>query len=154
MSGSSLAFPLATWFGGPITQQGTKASALGVDVYFGEPGMVVSAIGDWSKVAGELNVKLYAYRRLITSPGDIKARPNWGCGFLRALKKPFTESLRRELVARGTAQLPDDPRVRKLAAFDVQRDTYNTIPIFRVPFVLQTIGDEVAGTAVIAAQRV
>jgi phage baseplate assembly protein W len=154
VSGSSLAFPLATWFGGPITQQGPKASALGVDIYFGEPGMIVSAIGDWAKVSGEANVRAYILRRLITNPGDIKARPNWGCGLARALYKPFTDSLRRELVARITAQIPDDPRVRKLGAVDILRDTINTVPVFRVPIVVQTVGDEVGGTALISERRI
>lgn len=154
MSGSSFAFGFSTWFGGPVEANGQVASALGVDIYFGELGMVVSAIDDWAVVAGVANFQLYTYRRLITNPGDIKARPNWGCGLGRALRKPFTQSLRDELKARITAQIPDDPRVRALREVDVLRDTIDTIPVFRVPLVVETIGDTVSFEPRIAERKV
>lgn len=154
MSGSAFAFGLSTWFGGPAEANAQLVSALGVDIYFGEAGMVPSAIGDWSLVAGEANLKLYLYRRLITNPGDIKARPTWGCGLGRALKKPFNQTLRAELRARITQQIPDDRRVRALREVDIIRDTIEGVTVFRVPLIVETIGNVVACEPRIAERKV
>jgi phage baseplate assembly protein W len=152
--GSSFGFGLATWLGGPAEQAGPQVSALGVDLYFGELGMSVSAIGDWAVVAGQLNFKLYTYRRLITNPGAIKARPNWGCGLGGALKKPFTNSLRAELKARITQQIPDDQRVRALREVDIVRDTVGGVVVFRVPIVIETIADVVTFEPLVSERNV
>lgn len=154
MGGSSIGFPLATSFGGQVTQLGPQESALGVDIYFGEQGMLVSSTQDWSRVSGATSLRLYLYRRLITSPGDIKARPRWGCGLRRALRKPFTSALRAELIARMTEQLPDDPRVRRLLEAGLERDTYQGVPIFRAPVIVESIGDTVAYEPLISDRKV
>lgn len=86
---------------------------------------VLTASGDLDTIEGLENVKEALMRRLITSPGTVVHRPEYGVGI-----KDFQNSLnslekRRRLAARIAEQFVLDERVESVTGVSVNSDDNN-----------------------------
>ena len=83
---------------------------------------LVSSTGDTQTISGVANLKEALFRRLITSPGTLMHRPDYGIGI-----EDFQNSLsdidnRRALALRIQEQFALDPRVESVEAIDITAD--------------------------------
>lgn len=89
---------------------------MGRDIAFKGGGMSVTPTGDVALVEGLENLKQALFNRMITVPGALKHRPNYGVGvplYLNALSSLFKQ---QELAGRIKEQCEQDPRVEEITA--------------------------------------
>lgn len=91
-----------------------RARQLSKDIAFVRGDYVANASHDWSTVQGLDALRQAVMNRLITSPGEYAARPDYGVGILDFLKEELTESRMAELVTRIRTQLLQDRRITKV----------------------------------------
>lgn len=70
--------------------------SIGIDIYLIRD-YNPSARGDLTPISGIDNLRESIYRRLVTSPGELIHRPNYGVGIRKFLNRPANESNKREL---------------------------------------------------------
>jgi len=75
---------------------------------------VRTTTGDRALVSGLENYKDALFRRLITSPGSIVHRPDYGVGIKNYQGAPLSLEKQRELVVRIEEQFLRDPRTEKV----------------------------------------
>lgn len=92
---------------------------LGKDIYF-DGDYAVTAAGDYATVEGVAALRASIYRRLITRPGEFRARPNYGVGITDFVKKRNTTATLDELRQRVMDQLSLDPRVAEVGEVVVE----------------------------------
>lgn len=80
---------------------------------------VVTASGDLDTVTGLENLKDALYRRLITHPGSLVHRPNYGVGIKDYQNAPGSLAVQRRLALRIQEQFERDPRVEKVTGVSV-----------------------------------
>jgi len=86
---------------------------LGKDILF-DGDYHVSSAGDYVLLEGLEALRAAIYRRLITRPGEYRARPEYGVGLLSFVKKRRTLSSLDELRQRVIDQLSLDPRINEV----------------------------------------
>lgn len=84
--------------------------------------LVLTATGDLSTLSGLDNVKAAILRRIITTPGEIVHRPNYGVGIEDFQNAPSTRATHRQLALRIEEQLKEDPRVEAVEEVAVQEE--------------------------------
>lgn len=98
-------------------------STLGRDVYQ-ENDMKVNPRGDLSTVAGVDSLLLKIDRMLVTNPGEVFHRPDFGIGIIRFQNQPNTADnavkLRNEIVR----NLAKDPDIERVLEVKVQRQEH------------------------------
>ena len=87
-----------------------RARQLGKDVVF-DGDFHVFPDGDWTLVTGLEAVRQAIYHRLITRPGEYKARPEYGVGVQDFVKEEKTSAKVEELKTRIRTQLLQDRRI-------------------------------------------
>lgn len=75
--------------------------------------------GDFDVLSGTANLKAAILRRILTVPGSLAHRPDYGCGLLSFVNAPLTIAVRRQLVSRIAEQLPRDARVKKVTSVSI-----------------------------------
>jgi phage baseplate assembly protein W len=106
----------ADYFGGDLFEDATSAGdeqqarLLGSDIYF-RGDYRVTPDGDWKTVRGLAALRQAVYHRLITRPGEYRARPDYGCGVLDWVKQPKTPANLASLATRIRTQLLRDSRI-------------------------------------------
>lgn len=75
---------------------------------------VLSATGDLDTISGLENVKNALFHRLITSPGSLVHRPDYGVGIKDFQNSPNSIDTQRQLANRIQEQFEQDPRVQKV----------------------------------------
>lgn len=94
--------------------------------------------GDLATIAGLANLKNALLRRLVTEPGSLVHRPEYGVGIKRYQNAPATLSNKRELALRISDQFRRDSRVEDVLGVQILIDdakpSYSTI-IVRVKIV-------------------
>lgn len=87
---------------------------MGRDIAFKGGGMSVSPTGDIALVEGLENLKQAIFNRMITVPGALKHRPDYGVGVPLYLGAISSLSKQQELAARIKEQCELDPRVDEI----------------------------------------
>lgn len=85
--------------------------------------IVVSPTGDYDTISGKENVRKRLLRRLITKPGTIIHRPNYGVGIKDYQNAPMTINKKREIATRIQNQFVQDPAVEKVSAVSITEDS-------------------------------
>lgn len=106
---------LAAGASGALEQSGVL---LGKDLWWSD-GLVVTAGGDYQTVEGLEALRQSIYRRLLTRPGDYRARPDYGVGALSFVKRRRRASELDQLKVKIVDQLSLDPRISEVAAVDI-----------------------------------
>ena len=75
---------------------------------------ILTATGDLDTLSGLENIKNALFHRLITSPGSLIHRPNYGVGIKDFQGAPNSIELQRQLALRIQEQFEQDPRVVKV----------------------------------------
>lgn len=94
-------------------QQDQQAILLGKDVLFNGD-YAVTAAGDYVLVEGLAALRAAVYRRLLTRPGEFKARPEYGVGIMDFVKRKNVPGTIAELRQKVTDQLSLDPRISEV----------------------------------------
>jgi len=100
--------------------QDQQTKLLGKDLYF-DGDFAVTAAGDYATLEGLAAFRQSIYRRLITRPGEYRARPDYGCGVLSFVKKRLIQSELDDLKGRITDQLSLDPRLSEVTRVVIER---------------------------------
>ena len=91
--------------------------------------------GDRERISGLDNLKEALFRRLITVPGSLVHRPEYGVGLKLWINALSSLSKKRELAVKIEEQFRRDPRVDKVTGIAIQSDDarpYLTYIIVRV----------------------
>jgi phage baseplate assembly protein W len=119
--GFSFDAPLEVPFGEPNLSPSEAAvyrDLLGEDLFFdGE--LKLAAKGDYRTIAGEENYRRGILRRLITTPGTYRLRPDYGAGLGDAVKGKLTKGTLDALTARIREQVAADRRTEKVISVTV-----------------------------------
>lgn len=89
-----------------------RARQLGKDIAFDED-FHVGPHGDWQTVEGVELIRQAVFHRLITSPGEFAARPEYGVGIEACVKEEMTEAVLAELKTKIRTQLLQDRRISR-----------------------------------------
>ena len=87
---------------------------MGKDIAFKGGGMSISPTGDVALVEGLENLKQALFNRMITVPGSLKHRPNYGVGVPLFLGAISSLSKQQELAGKIKEQCELDPRVEEI----------------------------------------
>lgn len=71
----------------------------------------LTATGDIDKIEGLENIKTAIFHRLVTQPGSLVHRPDYGVGIRSFQNSLSSLGKQRELAIRIAEQLPRDPRI-------------------------------------------
>lgn len=74
----------------------------------------LSAIGDLQLIDKIQNIRESIYRRIITNPGELPHRPNYGVGIYRYMNKPSTAANRQELANAIKRNIIQDNRIKEI----------------------------------------
>lgn len=96
----------------------TIEEVLGTDIAF-KGDFVTSATGDIDKITGLENMKQALFHRLVTSPGTIIHRPNYGIGIKDYQNSPSTIAAQQKLALKIKDQFLQDPRVEDVTSVRV-----------------------------------
>jgi phage baseplate assembly protein W len=83
---------------------------------------VLSVQGGWDRISGLANLKQALFHRLITSPGSLAHRPNYGVGIKDFQNSPSGLEAQRRLANRIKEQFEQDPRVESVTGVRVDVD--------------------------------
>jgi phage baseplate assembly protein W len=111
MSSFSWTLPASSQQTGSAEEQ--SAILLGKDILF-DGDFRVSATGDYILLEGKEALRQAIYRRLLTRPGEYRARPEYGVGVLDFVKRRRVQSTLDELRQRVVDQLSLDSRISEV----------------------------------------
>lgn len=89
----------------------------------------VTPAGDLDVLTGLANVKNALYHRLITEPGTLVHRPNYGVGLGQYQNAPNSLATQRQLALRIQEQFTQDPRVESVTGVKVESDDLSPFKI-------------------------
>jgi phage baseplate assembly protein W len=95
--------------------------ALGTDLAFDDD-FQISPSGDFDTISGIENVRRSIFRRIITVPGTLIHRPNYGCGLVAFQGAPVTLDIKRQIAHKIATNLPLDPRISKVTNVSVNAE--------------------------------
>lgn len=84
-----------------------------------------TATGDLDTISGLANVKMAIIHRILTEPGSLIHRPNYGVGIKQFQNAPNSLALQRQLALRIEEQLLQDPRVESVEGVRITTDDEN-----------------------------
>lgn len=119
-----------------MTQEIEKAKdrLWGRDVYFDlkDPSTAdvqVSASGDYIIADGAESLRQAIIRRLLTSPGEWAALPDYGGGLREFVKKRSNSTTKDELAERVRSQCESEARVEKVESVIIEDDGEGTVKV-------------------------
>lgn len=83
---------------------------------------VRTSTGDRQLISGLDNYKQWLFNCLITEPGSLVHRPNFGVGIKRYQGGPLTLAKQREIAVRIQEQYEKDPRTDKVTGISISTD--------------------------------
>jgi phage baseplate assembly protein W len=95
----------------PSLTSAERARLLARDIRF-DSDYTVAPKGDWATVEGPEAMRQAVYQRLITSPGEYRARREYGVGIMDFLKEAMATAMVAELKTRVRANLLQDRRIQ------------------------------------------
>ena len=115
-----------------------ESAIYGKDIAFKED-LIRTASGDFETVEGIANLKEALFRRLVTVPGSLVHRPDYGVGV-----KLFQNALnsldnRRKLALRIREQYARDPRVQSINGISIEADD-NQEGMIKITVRVQPVG--------------
>jgi phage baseplate assembly protein W len=84
---------------------------LGTDLRHEQDFVKTESGGDLQTISGLDNLKAAVIRRIMTLPGEVIHRPNYGAGLTSFQNAPNTQDTRRAIAAKIEEQLLRDPRI-------------------------------------------
>lgn len=81
-----------------------------------------TATGNLELIDGRDNLKQHIYRRIMTEPGSIAHRPNYGVGLKSFQNAPLTLDVKRTLAQRIKDQLEQDVRISRVDGVRVENE--------------------------------
>lgn len=81
---------------------------------------VASPTGDFDVISGLENLRRALLRRLVTRPGSIIHRPNYGVGIQDFQNAPLTLSVKSQLANRIAEQFAQDDRVERVVSISAE----------------------------------
>lgn len=87
---------------------------MGTDIAFKGGGMSLTATGDIATISGLENLKQALFNRMITVPGSLKHRPDYGVGVPLFLGAASSLSKQQELAYKIKEQCELDARVEEI----------------------------------------
>lgn len=97
---------------------------LGTDILHSSD-LAAQANGDLATQSGLDNVKNALFHRLMTSPGSLAHRPNYGVGMKDFQNAPGSLTVYRKLAQRIQEQFALDPRVDEVTGVRITADDQN-----------------------------
>lgn len=97
---------------------------LGTDILHSSD-LAAQANGDLATQSGLDNVKNALFHRLMTSPGSLAHRPNYGVGMKDFQNAPGSLTVYRKLAQRIQEQFTLDPRVDEVTGVRITADDQN-----------------------------
>jgi len=82
----------------------------------------VTPTGDLDIISDLANIKQALLRRILTIPGTLMHRPNYGCGILGFQGAPMTIAVQRQIAQKIAQNLPQDPDVNSVTSVNVSTD--------------------------------
>jgi len=104
-------------------------------------GGAIEADGDLQSVSGLANIKEALLRRLVTSPGSLAHRPNYGVGIIRYHNSLSSVQQQRQMAVRIKEQFELDTRVEEVTVFKFEVDD-NTPALTTISITLRIKGFE------------
>jgi phage baseplate assembly protein W len=92
---------------------------IGTDIKH-ESDFVNDGTGDLETITGLDNMKAAILRRLMTVPGSVAYRPDYGVGIQNFQNAPMTIEVQRSLALRVSEQLPLDNRIESVSSVEFQ----------------------------------
>lgn len=105
------------------------SQSLGTDIAF-LADMYPAPNGDLAVMSGLDNLKQALWRRLITTPGSLVHRPDYGVGIKDFQNAPGTLSMMQKLASRIQEQFTKDPRVNEVTGVACRTDDNNPAIIY------------------------
>ena len=96
------------------------------DIYKTDLSFGAAPTGDLERISGIENVREELLRRLITSPGTLVHRPEYGVGVKDYLNGINRLGNKRQLAIKIQEQFTQDPRVASLLGVQISEDPSNT----------------------------
>jgi len=121
------------------------------DILIAGHDMEPSVSGDIETVTGLLNLKQALLHRILTIPGTLIHRPDYGVGISRYQGSPLTFDRKRRLAVEIDAQCRLDPRVVRVMQIqveDLENDDFGiviSINVEAVAYGVATFEFEIAG---------
>lgn len=118
---SAVILPFTFGLGGsvpPAEPDPALKKLFGRDLFF-DGQLPLTPKGDYRTVEGEENLRRAIFRRLITSPGTYRPKPDYGAGVGDFVKKRSTKSNLDELRTRIITQVVQDRRVEKVLSVEL-----------------------------------
>ncbi len=94
-------------------------SFIGTDIKH-ESDFVANGTGDLETIEGLDNIKAAILRRLMTVPGSVAYRPDYGVGIQNYQNAPLSLGMQTSLALRIQEQLPQDPRIESVGSVEFQ----------------------------------
>lgn len=101
----------------------TIQESLGCDIKHQKDFVKTATGGDLQTITGLDNVREAVLRRLITTPGSVVHRPQYGAGLQEFLNAPATIATKRAIAARIDDQLTRDPRIEEVLSVGIEGDS-------------------------------
>ena len=121
-----------------MANENTNAAYLR-DIYF-DGDVRANKTGDLQTVTGRKNFKQAMWHRMITSPGSLAHRPDYGVGVKDFQNDVSTIERKRELATRIGEQFPRDPRCNEVTSVSFVNDEDPSK--FKITVKMNTIGFE------------
>lgn len=97
----------------------TLALRYGIDCSFYQGDLIATGAGDFMLTEGVEGIRQVIARSLITSPGELFWRPNYGIGVEEFLNAPMSAATVSEIKSRIRHSLEDQDDVEEILAVDV-----------------------------------
>lgn len=94
-------------------------SFIGTDIKH-ESDFVNDGMGDLETIEGLDNIRAAILRRLMTVPGSVAYRPDYGVGLQNYQNAPLSSGMQSSLALRIQEQLPLDPRIESVGSVEFQ----------------------------------
>ena len=85
--------------------------------------LVRTSGGDIGRISGLANYKNALFHRLITVPGSLVHRPNYGVGLPMYQNSPMSFGIQQTLAAKIREQFLRDPRTEAVSSISISNDT-------------------------------
>lgn len=83
---------------------------------------LASGTGDLATISGLDNIRQALYHRLVTTPGSLAHRPEYGCGLKRFQGAPNTVATQRQIAGIINEQFKRDPRIESVTSTQILFD--------------------------------
>ena len=81
--------------------------------------MFVTSSGDLGRITGLDNLRKALFRRLVTVPGSLVHRPDYGVGIKRYQNAPTTFSMQAKIASEIRAQFEKEPRIQSVTGISI-----------------------------------